>query len=208
MVVALQLSGKGWQRLPQGRSDGSWQQFCKIGGMHPWLIRGCNGTQPSGWPRRQEILQPLCRCGIAVSPQPEGALLQLPLQGNSRQRIPGEAFKRGQVGGIEGHDQTAVGVALVTGMLAHAVGHHPAFFRRSAHHKSSGTHAEAVDAAAVLGMVHQLVLGRPETRMARRLSPAGSIDQVLRMLDPHPHRKRFALQLHTDLLQHFKAVPS
>ena len=92
-------------------------------------------------------------------------------------------------------------------MLAHAVGNHPAFFRGGSHHKSSGAHAEAVDAAAVLSVVHQLVLGRPETRMASRLPPAGCIDQVLRMLDPHAHGKRFALQLHADLIQHFKTVP-
>ena len=55
-------------------------------------------------------------------------------------------------------------------------------------------------------MVNQLVLGGPETRMARRLSPAGCVNQMLRMLNPHTHRKRFALQLHTDLLQHFEAV--
>ena len=56
-------------------------------------------------------------------------------------------------------------------------------------------------------MVHQLVLGRPETRMAGCLPPAGRIDQTLGMLDPHAHRKGFALQLHTDLIQHFEAVP-
>ena len=55
-------------------------------------------------------------------------------------------------------------------------------------------------------MVNQLVLGGPETRMARRLSPAGCVNQMLRMLNPHAHGKRFALQLHADLLQHFEAV--
>ena len=130
----------------------------------------------------------------------------MPLQANARQRIPGKAFKRSQVIGVQGHNQPAVGVALVAGMLAHAIGHHPAFFRRCPHHKSTGTHAEAINAASVLGVVHQLVLGCSQTRMASRLPPAGCVNQMLRMLNPHAHGKRFALQLHTDLLQHFKAV--
>ena len=206
MVIPLQLAGKGRQRLPQGLNDGSREQVIQIGGMHTRLIRRGDATQTGGRTGRQEILQPLRRCGVTAPSKPEGALLQLPLQSNPRQRIPGEAFKRCQVIGVQSHNQTAVGVALVAGVLAHAIGHHPAFLRGGTHHKSSGTHAEAVDAAAVFSMVNQLVLGGPETRMARRLSPAGCVNQMLRMLNPHAHGKRFALQLHTDLLQHFEAV--
>src|SRR3546814_10157696 len=59
-------------------------------------------------------------------------------------------------------DDAGVGVALVARVLAHAVGDDAAGFRRGGDDGAAGAHAEAVDAAAVLRMVDELVVGGAE----------------------------------------------
>ena len=51
------------------------------------------------------------------------------------------------------------------------------------HHGAARTHAEAVDRAAVAGVVHQLVIGGAERGCPAPSAEARAVDQRLRMLD-------------------------
>ena len=70
-------------------------------------------------------------------------------------------------------DDAGVGVELGAGILAHAVGGDAAGFRGGGDHAPAGAHAEAVDAAAVAGVVHQLVVGGAQHLDGRRRRRSG-----------------------------------
>ena len=103
------------------------------------------------------------------------------------------------------HD-AGIGVALVARILAHAVGHHALRLRGGGHHGAAGTHAEAVDRAAVLRVVHQLVVGRAEDRVAGVGAEARAVDHALRMLDAEADRERLGLHEHAAPVQHLEGV--
>ena len=103
-------------------------------------------------------------------------------------------------------DESTVGVALIAGVLAHAVRHNTAWLRGCSHHKSAGAHAEAVDATAIAGVMHQLVLGGTEQRMTGAVTPASTIDQRLRVFDANADGKGFAFQCNTDPFEHLEGV--
>ena len=63
-------------------------------------------------------------------------------------------------------DDAGVGVALVARVLAHAVGDHALRLRGRGDDRAARAHAEAVDRAAVLRVVHEPVVGSAEERMA------------------------------------------
>ena len=76
-------------------------------------------------------------------------------------------------------DDAGVGVALVVRVLAHAVGDDAARLRRRGDDRAARAHAEAVDRAAVAGVVHQLVVGGAEQRVAGVRAEARAVDQRL-----------------------------
>ena len=207
MVIAPEAAGKLRQCFAQGYEDRLRQHRSQVRWRDAGLIRRGNRAQRRGRTTGQKILQPLRRGGIGSTPTAEGPPLQIPLQRNPRQGITRMPFVGLQILGFEGHHQAAVGIALIAGVLAHAVGHHPPLLRGGPHHKTARTHAEAVNAAAIAGVMNKLVFRRAKPRMARHRSPAGLIDQGLRVLDPHTNRKRFALQLHPHLIEHGETVP-
>ena len=109
--------------------------------------------------------------------------------------------------GREADDDAGIGVALVARVLAHAVGHHPARLGGRGDDRAARAHAEAVDRAAVLRVVHQLVVGGAEQRMAGvLLAEPGAIDHALRMLDAKADRERLGLHRHAALVQHGEGV--
>ena len=92
-------------------------------------------------------------------------------------------------------------------MLAHAIGHNTTWFGGRTHHKPTGAHTEAVDAAAIGCVMHQLVFSGSKQGMASGISPAGVVDQRLRMLDPKTNREGLPLHGNTDPIQHREGVP-
>ena len=82
-----------------------------------------------------------------------------------------------------------IGVALVARVLAHAIGDHAPGLGGGRHHRAAGAHAEAVDRAAIAGVMHQLVVRGAEFRMTGESSEARAVDQRLRMFDPKPNRE-------------------
>ena len=74
------------------------------------------------------------------------------------------------------------------------------------HHGAARAHAEAVDAAAVAAVVHQLVVGRAEDRMAGERSEPRLVDHRLRMLDAEADRKWLRLDEHAGIEQHLEGV--
>ena len=69
-----------------------------------------------------------------------------------------------------------------------------------------GTHAEAVDRAAVAGVMHQLVVGRTEPRMPGAVGVAAPVDQRLRMLDADADRERLRLHGDAAIVEHLEGV--
>ena len=101
------------------------------------------------------------------------------------------------------HD-AGIGVALIAGILAHAVGDDAAFLRGRRHHRAAGAHAETVDAAAIAGMMHQPVFRRAQFLVAG--AEAGLVDQALRMLDAKADGKGLGLDRHAAVMQHLEHI--
>ena len=55
-------------------------------------------------------------------------------------------------------------------------------------------------------MVHQLVVGRAQQRVARVPSPARAVDEPLRMFDAKSDRKGLGLDVHAARVQHLEGV--
>ena len=125
---------------------------------------------------------------------------ELTLKRNARQRATGV------VGWGDADHDAGVGVALVSGVLAHAIGDHAPFFGRGRHHRAARAHAKAVNRPAlsgpVHGMVHQLVVGRAQQRVPRVPAEPGAVDQALRVLNAKTDGKRLGFHEHTALMQH------
>ncbi len=63
-------------------------------------------------------------------------------------------------------DDAGVGVTLGARILAHAVGDDAALLGRGGNDRAAGAHAEAIDRAAVRGVVHELVVGGAQDGVA------------------------------------------
>ena len=112
----------------------------------------------------------------------------MPASGLGRSAEPSRVVLR-----RDADDDAGVGVALVARVLAHAVGDHAARLGGRGDHRAARAHAEAVDRAAVAGVVHQLVVGGAEQRVAGVRAEARAVDQRLRMLDAKADRERLGL---------------
>jgi len=126
---------------------------------------------------------------------------QLTLQINAGQRMAGVIAGR-----INADHDGGVGVALVARILAHAVGYHPAGLGSGGHHRAARTHAEAVHTARVLAVVHQLVIGRAQNRVAGIRTEARGINHRLRMLDAETDRERLGFDEDAGLEQHLEGI--
>ena len=102
----------------------------------------------------QKILYPLTGGAVVAAAQGEGGVLQLPLEPDA-----GQGMVVREVGGGDVHQQRAIDVLPVAGVLAHAVGDHAPRFRRGGHHLSAGADAEGKGAASVGQVAGQLVGG-------------------------------------------------
>ena len=58
----------------------------------------------------------------------------------------------------------------------------------------------------MLRVVHQLVVGRAQQRVAGVLAPARAVDHALRVLDAHADRERLGHHVHAVAVQHAEAV--
>ena len=112
----------------------------------------------------------------------------------------------GVVNGVDSHHDAGIGVAFIARVLAHAVGDHAAWLRCGRHHRATGAHAKAVDGAAVIGVVHQFVVGGAQARVAGMTAPAGAVNHALRVLNAKPDGKGFGVHRHTALEQHGDCV--
>src|SRR5688572_8669315 len=99
------------------------------------------------------------------------------LKADSGKRIPGIVGRR-----YADHD-TGVRIALVARILAHAVGDHPPGLGSGGDYGTARAHAKTVNRTAVGAVMHELVIGGTELRVAGVLAIARPVDQRLRMLD-------------------------
>src|SRR5204863_4595144 len=140
----------------------------------------------------------LTRRRVALAAEDVGARFPEALEGDAVERA-GVAGRAGDAVVLrrDADDDARVGIALVARVLAHAVGDDAARLRSRGDDRAAGAHAEAVDRAAVLRVVHELVVGGAEERMAGvLLAEAGAGDQPLRMLDAKADGER--LGVHRD----------
>src|ERR1700742_3661560 len=91
-----------------------------------------------------EVTDQLTGRAVIAATEQESLRLQSLLQLYAGQRAAGEILCR-----VDTHDNSGVGVALIAGILAHAVGHHTLRLGRGSHDRATGTHAEAVNGATV-----------------------------------------------------------
>ena len=148
---------------------------------------------------------PIGLAGNGTVAEPVGLFLQIPLKCD-----PGKGMLRGEVLLPDVDDQGCVGIFAVPFLVAHAVDTEPSLFRRGIDHISSGTHAEAVDAAAILCFMGKLVGGGPQDGLLfRKPVPAvkGFVDQTLGVLDPKAHGKGLLLHGNGVSVKHGDGIP-
>ena len=182
--------------------------------------------------RRNEVAHQLARRFVGAAAQGVRASFQLSLQCDARQGVGGFrvvclerggllritfargfteclykcGFVRRVVLRFDAHHDARIGIALVARILAHAVGDDAPGLAGGGHHGATRTHAEAVHRASVGGVVHQLVVGSAQQRVACVAAPAGAVDHALWVLDAKTHRERLGLHVHAAFKQHGKGV--
>ena len=207
-VKALDLLAKGRQGFAHRRNRIARQRTGQVGEVHTRLVRRLHAAQRGGRTGSQKVTDQLARRFVSTAAQRVGLGLKLALKSNARQRMHRLAGNRAfyKISRCNAHHDAGIGIALVARILAHAVGHHAADFRGGGHHRAARAHAKTVDAAAIGSVVHQLVVGRAQQRMAGMLAQPCAVDQALRMLDAKADRKRLGFHENAALVQHGKGV--
>ena len=154
---------------------------------------------------REEVADQLRRRVVVAAAEREGLRFPVPLEGDAGQRAAA-GIELGVVLRRDADHDAGVGVALVARVLAHAVGDHAAGLGGRGDHGAARAHAEAVDRAPVAGVVHQLVVGRAEQRVAGLRAEARAVDQRLRVLDAEADRERLGFDEHAARVQHAEGV--
>src|SRR5690606_19154271 len=99
-----------------------------------------------------------------------------------------------------------IGIALIAGILTHAIGHHFVGFGGGSHHSATGTHTKAVNRTTVARVVYQFITRRPQLRVASKFSQSGFIDHALWVLDAKADSEWFGFDINTALVQPAKCV--
>ena len=150
------VAGEMPQRLADRGYGERRQAGGKVGGLDAGFVRWRDLAQGAGRPSGKQVADKLRRGGVGAAAGLESAALPFPLEGDAGQRAVGV------IGRGDADDDARVGVELGAGILAHAVGGDAAGFGRCGHDPPAGAHAEAVDRAAVAGVVDQFVVGGPQ----------------------------------------------
>ena len=199
--ITLDLPLEGRQGLANGLDGEVRQGQRQVAQAHPGFIGWLDAADGGAGLAGDEVAHQLRRGLVVAAAEDEGVGLQAFLELDARQRASRVIHFRGDT-----HDDAGVGVALVTRVLAHAVGDDPVRLAGGRYHCAAGAHAEAVYRAAVLGVVHQLVVGGAELRVAGILAQACLVDQRLRVFDAEPHREGLGLHEHALGVEHAEGV--
>src|SRR5579862_7726493 len=173
----------------------------QIAEAYTWLVGGLDPAQFSGWGAANEIAYQLAGRAIFAAAQLKGLRLQLLLQLHSGQWPAREVLLR-----VDANHDAGIGVALVAGVLTHAVGHDTSRLRRRGHDGASRAHAEAVDRTAIPCVMHQLVVGGAELRVACVFAETGPVNQGLWVLDTEPDGEGLGFDEDTTTLQHPEGI--
>ena len=200
-IETADLLAEGGQGFADGLDGIGGQRRRQIAQAHAGLVGGLDFTEFGGGHAANEVADQLAGRAIVAAAQFVGARFQALLQLDAGQRIAGEILL-----GIDAHHDTGVRVALVARVLAHAVGDHAARLGGGGHHGAARAHAEAVDGAAVPGVMDQLVVGGAQFRVAGVLAQAGLVDHALGVFDAEADGEGLGLDVHALAVQHAEGV--
>src|SRR6185369_1837125 len=198
---AADLLVEGGQRFAQGGDDKGRQTEREIGPLHAGRVGRIDTARRHRGAAGEEVADALGRRRVGAAAGREGRRFPLPLEFDA-----GQGVARVIDLGRYVDDDAAVGVALGARILAHAVGHDTAGLRGGGDHGAARAHAEAVGGAAVGAVVHELVVGGAEQRMAGRGAEAGAVDQRLRVLDADADREGLGFDIDAVIEQHLERV--
>ena len=105
-----------------------------------------------------------------------------------------------------GHYHGAVGIASVSGLIAHAVHGQSAFLRRCIDHIAPGTHAKGVDPTAAGNLSRQFI-GSGRKLLWIVCPILAEINHFLGMLHADAHSKGFLLHGNSFFPKHPKGIP-
>ena len=157
-----------WAFRPQTIRAALWQGLNFNANLKPMPMRWAAAI--TRHPASYKVAHQLTRSLVVAAAQRKRIRLQGALKFKPRQRAAGVVSRR------DAHHNTGVRIALIAGVLAHAVGHQSARLRCCGYHCASWAHAKAVNAAAIVGMVHQLVVCRAQQRVARVLAEPRTVN--------------------------------
>ncbi len=177
------------------------QRRRQIAQAHARFVGGLDIAERGRWYAANEVADQLRGCAVIAATQLISARFQALLQLHAGQRVAGEILLR-----VDAYHDARVGIAFVARVLAHAIGHHAAWLGGGGNHGTAGAHAEAVDRTAILGVIHQLVVGGAEFRVAGVLAQPGLVDHALRVFDAETDGKRLGLDEHALAMQHAHGI--
>ncbi len=137
---------------------------------------------------------------IIPAAQPERRLLQLFLQKYTAQRMVGAEIRW-----QNRHQQPAVDVLLVPGVVAHAVGAKTAGLRCRRNHQTTGADAERKCPAPGVGMAGELIGRHGQTGIFHAVLGNGHIPLLL--LNAHPHGELLLLHGNPGSIEHPEGIP-
>ena len=211
----MQLAIEGRQRLGEGIGHERRQAIAQVAPSHAARVGGRHRGARGAAGVHEEVTDRLGRGRVrrtkrasifpAASRQAAAELIRIPLQlaleGDAGQRIVA-----GQVVGAHLHEQRRVSIGPGAGVAAHAVHAEQPLLAGGRHHLPARTHAEAVDAPAVVGLHRQLVVGRPEGRMTSGWPVLGLVHESLGMFNAHAHGEGLAGHVRPGLANHLEGV--
>src|SRR5450830_247914 len=199
--IALDLPFERRQGFANGFDGEVRQRQGQVTEGHTWLVGRLHAAQGGGRLAGDKVTDQLRRGFVVAATEDKGVGLQALLQLDTGQRAARIVDFRG-----DADDDPGVGITFVARVLAHAVGDHPVWLGSRRHHGAARAHAEAVDRTTVLGVVHQLVVGRTEFRVPGVFAQARAVDQRLRVFDTETHRERLGFHVHATTVEHAEGV--
>src|SRR5450830_650299 len=199
--IALDLPFECRQGFANGFDGEVRQRQRQVAEGYARLVGRFHTAQGGGRLAGDKVTDQLRRGFVVAATEDKGVGLQALLQLDTGQRAARIVDFRG-----DADDDPGVGITFVARVLAHAVGDHPVWLGSRRHHGAARAHAEAVDRTTVLGVVHQLVVGRAEFRVPGVLAQARAVDQRLRVFDTETHRERLGFHVHATTVEHAEGV--
>ena len=179
--------------MRERRRHDTGQAVVQVGGHDARPIRRRDEEVCVSPPSRKEVANRLHGCEIVPPAKFVGQRLILPLERDTSEHALAEILRR------DLHQERRICHTRIARIVAHAIRHEMACFRRRRDDMAARAHAERIrPAPRLMVLERQRIVGDRQTRVACVFAILRAVDEFLRMLDAHADGE--CLRLHREAL--------